>query len=84
MRIGLDSGRPTRRGEDYIGHTVNVAARLVKRARPGEALVTDAVYKAAKEVDGVVWKERGRPQLKGVTKPPAAWRLTVPRARKAS
>ena len=84
MRIGLDSGRPTRRGEDYIGHTVNVAARLVKRARPGEALVTDAVYKAAKDAEGVVWKERGRPQLKGVTKPPATWRLTLPRARKAS
>jgi class 3 adenylate cyclase len=84
LRIGLDSGRPTRRGEDYIGHTVNVAARLVKRSRPGEALVTDAVYKAARDAEGVVWKERGRPQLKGVTKPPATWRLAVPRTRKAS
>lgn len=84
LRIGLDSGRPTRRGEDYIGHTVNLAARLVKRARPGEALVTDAVYKAARDTEGVVWRERGRPALKGVTKPPATWRLSVPRARKAS
>ena len=82
LRIGLDTGRPTRRGEDYIGHTVNVAARLVKRARPGEALVTDAVYRAAKEADGVVWRERGRPALKGVKKPPATWRLAVPKARK--
>ncbi|MGH2794334.1 MAG: adenylate/guanylate cyclase domain-containing protein [Actinomycetota bacterium] len=84
LRIGLDSGRPTRRGEDYIGHTVNVAARLVKRARAGEALVTDAVYKAARDVEGAVWRERGRPALKGVTKPPATWRLGVPRARKRS
>ncbi len=84
LRIGLDTGRPTRRGEDYIGHTVNLAARLVKRARPGEALVTDAVYKAAKDTDGVVWRERGRPALKGVKKPPATWRLSVARSRKAS
>lgn len=82
LRIGLDTGRPTRRGEDYIGHTVNVAARLVKRARPGEALVTDAVYRAAKDTDGVVWRERGRPALKGVKKPPATWRLAAPKARK--
>lgn len=84
LRIGLDAGRPTRRGEDYIGHTVNLAARLVKRARPGEALVTDAVYRAAKDAEGVVWRERGRPQLKGVKKPPATWRLSIAPARKAS
>lgn len=84
LRIGLDSGRPTRRGEDYIGHTVNLAARLVKRARPGEALVTDAVYKAARDTEGVVWRERGRPALKGVKKPPATWRLSMARSRKAS
>jgi adenylate cyclase len=79
LRIGLDAGRPTRRGEDYIGHTVNVAARLVKRSRAGEALVTDAVYKASKDATGVVWRERGRPPLKGVTKPPATWRLAPAR-----
>src|SRR5438093_3843937 len=75
LRIGLDAGRPTRRGEDYIGHTVNVAARLVKRCRAGEALVTDAVRRAATDTNGVVWRERGRPALKGVAKPPRTWRL---------
>lgn len=76
LRIGLDAGRPTRRGEDYIGHTVNLAARLVKRARPGEALVTEAVRKAAGNApDGTVWRERGRPALKGVAKPPRTYRL---------
>ena len=84
LRIGLDTGRPRRRGEDYIGHTVNLAARLVKRARPGEALVTDAVYRGAKDCDRVVWRERGRPALKGVKKPPATWRASPARPRKAS
>jgi class 3 adenylate cyclase len=83
IRIGLDAGRPTRRGEDYIGHTVNVAARLVKRARPGEALVTEAVHRSAGKPDGTVWRERGRPALKGVTKPPATYRLmAAPAGRK--
>ena len=81
LRIGLDTGRPTRRGEDYIGHTVNVAARLVKRCRAGEALVTEAVHRAAGDTNGVVWRERGRPALKGVAKPPRTWRLTLKPAR---
>lgn len=79
LRMGLDAGRPTRRGEDYIGHTVNLAARLVKRARRGEALVTEAVFRTAGAVDGVAWRERGRPALKGVTKPPRTWRLLLER-----
>jgi class 3 adenylate cyclase len=83
LRIGLDTGRPTRREGDYIGHTVNVAARLVKRCRAGEALVTDAVRRAARNTDGVVWRERGRPALKGVAKPPRTWRLTLKRDRSA-
>jgi len=84
IRIGLDVGRPTRRGEDYIGHTVNVAARLVKRARPGEALVTEAVHRGAGKPDGTVWRARGRPALKGVAKPPATWRLmAAPQTREA-
>ncbi len=83
LRMGLDTGRPTRRGEDYIGHTVNVAARLVKRCRAGEALVTEAVHRAAGVTNGVVWRERGRPALKGVAKPPRTWRLTLKPERRA-
>lgn len=79
LRIGLDTGRPTRRGEDYIGHTVNLAARLVKRSRAGEALVTDAVRRAAGAAGSVQWRARGRPALKGVAKPPQTWRLIVTR-----
>jgi adenylate cyclase len=84
MRIGLDAGRPTKRGGDYIGHTVNVAARLVKRARPGEALVTDAVRRGAGELEDAVWHERGRPTLKGVQKPPETWRLRAAPSRPAA
>ncbi|MGZ4129174.1 MAG: adenylate/guanylate cyclase domain-containing protein [Actinomycetota bacterium] len=84
VRIGIDAGKPSRRGDDYIGHTVNLAARLTRRARPGEALVTDAVKRAVKQIDGEVqWVELGAVPLKGLQNPPRTWRLRLPRARRA-
>ena len=79
IRIGIDVGKPSRRGDDYIGHTVNLAARLTRRARPGEALVTDAVYQTLKKLDGeAYWERRGEVNLKGLANPPKTWRLKVP------
>src|SRR5439155_15563801 len=64
VRIGIDLGKPCARGDDYIGHTVNLAARLTRRARPGEGLVTDAVKRAGQSLDGDArWEERGQVSL---------------------
>jgi adenylate cyclase len=41
-RIGLHRGEVVRRGDDLIGHTVNVAARVTDVAGPGELVVSDA------------------------------------------
>jgi adenylate cyclase len=41
IRAGLHTGRPQVIGGDYLGVDVNVAARLMQRARPGETLVSD-------------------------------------------
>jgi class 3 adenylate cyclase len=85
IRIGIDSGKPSPRGDDYIGHTVNLAARLTKRARPGEALTTDAVRRASRRLDGQAqWVERGPVTLKGLRSPLRTWRLRVVKARKKS
>ncbi|HJT37759.1 MAG TPA: adenylate/guanylate cyclase domain-containing protein [Actinomycetota bacterium] len=82
VRIGIDLGKPSKRGDDYIGHTVNLAARLTRRARPGEALVTDAVQASAKKLDVEAhWERLGAVQLKGMANPPKTWRLRVGRAR---
>jgi adenylate cyclase len=75
LRIGIDTGQPRRRGDDFVGHTVNVAARLTRRARPGEALVTDAVRSASHGALHAKWTERGAVSLKGVSRPPKMWRL---------
>jgi class 3 adenylate cyclase len=83
VRIGIDVGKPSKRGDDYIGHTVNLAARLTRRARPGEALVTDAVHAALKTIDGDArWEKLGEVPLKGMVNPPTTWRLRLGRARR--
>ncbi len=46
VRAGLHWGRPARRGDDLIGHDVNVAARIVDIAAPGELLCSGSMLDA--------------------------------------
>lgn len=41
LRTGIHLGRPRKLGGDYLGVDVNIAARLVEAAEPGEVLVSD-------------------------------------------
>jgi len=85
VRIGIDTGKPSPRGDDYIGFTVNLAARLTRRARPGEALVTDAVHRAVRQLEGNArWEALGQVSLKGIQKPPKTWRLRIGRTKRAA
>jgi class 3 adenylate cyclase len=43
VRIGLHWGDQRRRGDDLIGHDVNVAARVADVAGPAEVVVTEAL-----------------------------------------
>ena len=43
LRAGIHLGRPRRLGADYLGVDVNVAARLVDAAAPGEVLATNTL-----------------------------------------
>lgn len=47
VRVGLHNGPAVRRGEDYFGAAVNLAARVAARAGPGEVLATGEVAAAA-------------------------------------
>jgi adenylate cyclase len=42
LRAGIHFGRPRKLGGDYLGVDVNIAARVVGAAGPGEILVSDA------------------------------------------
>jgi class 3 adenylate cyclase len=73
MRLGLHHGPVLARGDDLVGQSVNIAARVCEFAGPGELLVSDAVIEQAgmvpddvdpvgparvKGVDGPIWLHR--------------------------
>jgi adenylate cyclase len=62
-RGGLASGKVMMRDGDVFGPVVNLAARAVKAAQPGEVLVTADLADAA----GLRTESRGLHRLKGVT-----------------
>ena len=47
-RIGIHCGTTLYRDGDYFGREVNLASRVVARARGGEVLVTDSVIDAVR------------------------------------
>jgi len=65
VRVGLHVGDVDRRGDDISGLAVNVAARIMNIAAPGEILVSDSVRLAAAAVP-VEFEARGQHALKGV------------------
>jgi len=64
-RVGINAGQLIARDVDYFGQTVNIAARLVDYARPGEVLVTSVAAEAAQD-SGCTFAEIGSVSLKGV------------------
>jgi class 3 adenylate cyclase len=75
-RAGLVFGEVLFRHGDYYGPVVNLAARLVDAAIPGEALVGASVVEAVKEED-LAFEPAGRRMVKGFAAPVAVWTLTA-------
>ncbi len=63
---GLNSGDAIREGDDFFGHTVNVASRIVDRAAGGQVLVSEATRVLAGQVEGVHFVDSGRRRLRGL------------------
>ena len=63
VRAGLAGGPVMLRDGDAFGPVVNLAARLVKLAEPGEVVTTAEVSATA----GLPSEDRGRHRLKGIT-----------------
>jgi adenylate cyclase len=77
-RIGIHWGTTLYRDGDYFGRDINMASRVVARARGGEVLVTDSVTDAVRGAH-LVFEGIGQVKLKGFREP---WRLcrAIPRA----
>jgi len=85
MRAGVHAGRAIAVGPDLVGTAVNVAARVVAAAEPGEVLVTDDVRRAvsadADRSGGLVFLGPRSWRAKGLFEPLSLWRVAVDQAR---
>lgn len=68
VRVALSTGEVRLHKGDIFGEPVNLAARLEAIARPGEVLLSDAVY-ATMNAAEVKLAPRGEQQLKGIARP---------------
>jgi class 3 adenylate cyclase len=67
VRVGAHWGDAIWTGNDLIGHSVNLGARLLDLAQPGEVLVTTQLCQAAGEVAGVTYGMATERNAKGVS-----------------
>jgi adenylate cyclase len=74
-RGGVATGLAVTRDGDYFGPVVNLAARLVSVATPGDVLVDHAVAQQVGR-DGYIVEPAGDYELKGFAEPVAAFRIT--------
>ena len=68
-RIGIHAGVALYRDGDYYGRDVNLAARVVARARGGEVVVSDAVMDEIREDEHLEFENIGQVKLKGFDEP---------------
>ncbi len=78
-RIGIHWGATLYRDGDYFGRAVNLASRVVARARGGEVLVSGDVVERVAESEHLVFEGVGQVKLKGFDEPVQLCRATTPR-----
>jgi len=76
VRIGLHWGCPTERGDDLIGHDVNLASRVSDQAGPGEILITEALANRVGQIEGVEISPLGPIEMKGIPTPVWLYRVS--------
>ena len=74
-RIGVHTGVALYRDGDYFGRDVNLAARVVARARGGEVLVSDSVMDEIRDDDHLRFENIGQVKLKGFDQPRSLCRV---------
>jgi adenylate cyclase len=69
VRIGVHWGCPRRRGEDIVGRDVNLAARIVDLAGPGEVLCSEETVGAIDDHGGFAYEPLGPVFVRGISEP---------------
>jgi adenylate cyclase len=76
-RLGINYGSTLYRDGDYFGREVNLASRVVARARGGEVLVTDSVVEGVSGSSRLRFEAIGEVKLKGFDEPRQLCRATT-------
>jgi class 3 adenylate cyclase len=78
VRIGMHWGCPTPRGDDLVGHDVNLAARIVDVAGPGELLLSATVRTALDGASAAALRfdELGPVVMRGIPEPVRLYRAS--------
>ena len=75
VRTGMHSGKQRRRGDDLVGHDVNVASRVVDVAAPSEVLLSEATMSETDDkLPDVSFEELGPVVMKGIPDPVRLYR----------
>lgn len=74
LRTGVNAGPVLYRVGDYVGTTVNIAARIAAMAMPNEILITEPIAHAAADV-GVSVEWAGTREVQGIDEPISLWRI---------
>jgi len=82
LRGGLVLGEVVAQDGDYYGREVNLAARIVAAAEPGQVLTTAAVADALTAHDAITTRPEGERELRGFEDPVALFALTRPTSRR--
>ncbi len=69
VRVGVHSGTAVRRGSDWYGSTVNLAARLAEAAAPGEVLISLTTRELLASAGPMTIADRGPRSFKNVASP---------------
>jgi adenylate cyclase len=70
VRMGMHLGAVVERGDDFVGQTVNIAARVADLAGPGELLVTEQVVRSLDADERLAaFRAVGPTRVKGVGSP---------------
>jgi class 3 adenylate cyclase len=80
VRVGVHAGEVEPEGEDVTGITVHTGCYVMRRAGPGEVLVSSTV-KDLVAGSGIMFTDRGTHTLNGL---PGEWRLFSPDVHEAS
>jgi adenylate cyclase len=79
VRAGLHAGPVVVDADRYVGHALNVAARVTERAEPGRVLCTDSVAREAAGVSGVTYTALGPAHFKHLVHPVLLYEIVAGR-----